>query len=196
MSCIQLNNPQTETYCQFKNYVLSGGFPWFWIEDTLGLDKTSDTLDSYSDLTEEQKKSGKFGTFSMFHHQFLKRPGTPDTQTNSRLFYPVSTEDDTKGINQLLCEIFQFNNIKLNVIYRIGANSVFPEKTIISSLPHVDHEFPHKNLLIYLTDSGGDTFVEGEPFRPKEDNIISYEGMHWHETPKDKRRVVLVVTYL
>ena len=82
-------------------------------------------------LTEEQKASGKFGTFSMFHHQFLKRPGTPDTQNNSRLFYPVSTEDDSKGINQLLCEIFQFNNIKTNLLH-VSPRSQFSSNLVPS----------------------------------------------------------------
>ena len=196
MSLIQLNNPKTELYHQFKNLVLSGNFPWFWVDDTLGLDKTSDTLDSYPHLTEEQRASGKFGTFGMFHNQFLLRPGTPDPQTNFRLFYPVTTTDDTKGINQLLCEIFEFNKIKLNMIFRIGTNNVPPQKKIISSLPHVDHEYPHKNLIIYLTNAGGKTYVDDKSFDPKEDDIISFEGMHYHATPKDKNRIVLVATYL
>ena len=196
MSLIQLNNPKTELYFKFKNHAISGGFPWFWIDDTLGLDKTSDTIDSYPHLTEEQRASGKFGTFGMFHNQFLLRPGTPDQQTQSRLFYPLPTGDDTKGINQLLCEIFQFNKIKLNVIYRIGINNVPPQKKIISSLPHFDHDFPHKNLIIYFTNAGGKTYVKDKSFDPKEDDIISFEGMHYHDTPKDKNRIVLVATYL
>ena len=195
MTLLQLNNPKTDTYRQFKNYVLGSGFPWFWIDDTLGL-KESESIDSYPDLTDEQRSSGKFGTFGMFTHTFLKRPGTPDPQSQSRLFYPASEGDNTKGINAILCEIFQHNNIKLNVIYRISTNAVFPQKRIISCLPHIDHEYPHKNLLIYFTNAGGETFIEGEPFDPKEDDIISFEGMHWHNTPIDKRRVVLVVTYL
>ena len=62
--------------------------------------------------------------------------------------------------------------------------------------PHMDHEFPHKNMLIYLTDAGGSTIVEGEEFAPEEDDVIIFEGMHWHKLPKKERRVVLVMTYI
>ena len=51
-------------------------------------------------------------------------------------------------------------------------------------------------MLIYLTDAGGSTFVEGEEFAPEEDDVIIFEGMHWHKLPKEERRVVLVMTYI
>ena len=76
-------------------------------------------------------------------------------------------------------------------------NAVAPsDKRNIISVPHEDHEYPHKNMLIYLTDAGGSTFVEGEEFAPEEDDVIIFEGIHWHELPKQKRRVVLVMTYI
>ena len=38
--------------------------------------------------------------------------------------------------------------------------------------------------------------VEGEEFAPEEDDVIIFQGEHWHELPKQKRRVVLVMTYI
>ena len=63
-------------------------------------------------------------------------------------------------------------------------------------MEHVDHDFPHKNLLIYLTDAGGKTIVGNESHDPKEDDIIMFPGlMHCIETSHTKDRVVLVVTF-
>ena len=38
--------------------------------------------------------------------------------------------------------------------------------------------------------------VEGEEFAPEEDDVIIFEGIHWHQLAKHKRRVVLVMTYI
>ena len=56
------------------------------------------------------------------------------------------------------------------------------------------HHFPHKNILLYLTDTGGKTFVEEEYHDPKEDDVIIFSGNHWAELPKTGRRIVIVNT--
>ena len=65
------------------------------------------------------------------------------------------------------------------------------------------HSFPHKNLIIYLNDpAGGDTVLVDKDYKeidrhhPKEDDIISFEGIHYQKMPKEDRRIVLVVTYI
>ena len=60
---------------------------------------------------------------------------------------------------------------------------------------HEDHTFPHKNVLVYLTDAGGETYVGDDVFYPEEDSVLLFQGPHCHAMPKDKRRVVLVATY-
>ena len=67
---------------------------------------------------------------------------------------------------------------------------------LIRILRKTASDFPHKNMLIYLTDAGGSTFVEGEEFAPEEDDVIMFEGLHWHKLPRKERRVVLVMTYI
>ena len=76
---------------------------------------------------------------------------------------------------------------------RSCANCTHPDQNEQLSAPHVDHEFPHWNLLIYL-EGNGRTFVEGEEHNPKEDDIILFKGKHYMERPKTGRRVVLVST--
>ena len=79
-------------------------------------------------------------------------------------------------------------------------NAVSPQPEVKTGYPHTDHEYPHYNLLLYFTDAGGDTFrmerdYKYENYTPKEDDCIIFDGVHFHETPKEKRRVVFVCTY-
>ena len=78
-----------------------------------------------------------------------------------------------------------------------------PIKEDKGAFPHIDHSFPHKNLIIYLNDpAGGDTVLVDKDYKeidrhhPKEDDIISFEGIHYQKMPKEGRRIVLVVTYI
>ena len=73
---------------------------------------------------------------------------------------------------------------------------VHPRNGIQLSEPHLDHNFPHYNLLVYLTNSGGETFVENEVYSPKEDDVIIFTGKHYMKRPSDDRRVVLIATIL
>ena len=64
------------------------------------------------------------------------------------------------------------------------------------SEPHIDHRFPHFNLLVYLTNEGdgGETIVEDEKFHPQANNIILFKGKHHMKRPCVGRRVVLIST--
>ena len=59
-----------------------------------------------------------------------------------------------------------------------------------------------KNLIVYLTNAGGKTFVKNEDTSkyeehdPVEDDIILFTGEHYMQTPRDKRRVILVATMI
>ena len=91
-------------------------------------------------------------------------------------------------------EIVYANGIDPQVIYRMNANAVDAGKGYTAA--HTDHDFPHQNLIIYLTDAGGETIVEGsKPKPPLEDDIATFSGIHYHKMPKKKRRVVLIATY-
>ena len=101
----------------------------------------------------------------------------------------------------ILQDILKANRIKLNMIFRMHLNAVDPQPDgVRTGWPHTDHEYPHYNLLLYLTDAGGDTFIMQDDYKydnytPNEDDCVIFEGVHFHETPKEKRRVVFVCTY-
>ena len=100
----------------------------------------------------------------------------------------------------MVSDILKANRIKLNMIFRMHLNAVSPQPEVKTGYPHTDHEYPHYNLLLYFTDAGGDTFrmerdYKYENYTPKEDDCIIFDGVHFHETPKEKRRVVFVCTY-
>ena len=91
------------------------------------------------------------------------------------------------------------NNMEISCLYRANANLLPPPSSFLKSkrtMEHVDHNFPHKNLLIYLTNAGGRTIVGNEAHDPKEDDIVMFPGfMHCVETSHTKNRVVLVATF-
>ena len=90
----------------------------------------------------------------------------------------------------------KYNNIDIDMIYRMCANCVHPTEKNIPGPEHTDHHFPHKNLIVYLTNfKGGATCCGGKTYNGKEDDIITFEGTHNFYPPVDNRRVVLVATY-
>ena len=127
---------------------------------------------------------------------------SPDNPRPDHNKYPKVNSAYMDLMDYVIDQIFELNRIRCHCIYRINANSVFPQPTGgILTQPHIDHQFPHKNMLIYLTDSGGDTICfdnDGKKhhYTPAEDDIVEFQGLHCMQPPKDKRRVVIVVTYL
>ena len=92
-------------------------------------------------------------------------------------------------------EILKHNNFTKDYFFlRSAVNCTHAEGTLLHSPQHEDHHFPHKNILLYLTDTGGRTFVEEEYHDPKEDDAIIFSGNHWAELPKTGRRIVIVNT--
>ena len=91
-------------------------------------------------------------------------------------------------------EILGYNNINYKFFLRSNANCVHADRDVQLSRPHVDHEFPHINLIFYLTNTGGKTYCEDEFHDPKEDDVILFTGKHWMERPKLGRRVILINT--
>ena len=183
MSIIQLNNPKTESYNNLKNLILDGDINWFYHPTT-----TPASL-NYNDYTLNKNIFNP----PMYSHIFLLR-------TDLNNLYAKANSPYMDDVNKMYCEIFNDNMDVMksfNMMCRCAVNAVQPyEKEDTITVPHTDHDFPHKNMLIYLTDAGGSTFVEGEEFAPEEDDVIIFEGMHWNELPKEERRVVLVMTYI
>ena len=170
----QLHNPKTDFYREFKDLVLGNRFTWYWIDKSHG--------NQHFDVGEN------FGNFS---HTFLERP-------EHSVLYPKPNSSLLESAHRLFVEIAIANNINAKVIYRINANLTIPlDSGNIHGPPHTDHEFPHKNMIVYLTNcNSGSTIIDGqEPFYGKEDDVIIFDGEHQAGCPKFGRRVVLVYTF-
>jgi len=174
----KLENPKTSLYFDFKNHILSGMFPWYWFE-------------SVDNPNTPKYDKEKYTNISFYSHGFLMRP-----QDNH--MYPNPVSSSAEKVSFMIQQILEHNNIELNCFLRIGANCVHPQSNskVVSSIPHVDHYFPHKNLIIYFTDAGGKTIVGDTSFDPEEDDVFLFEGEHYMQTPSEKRRIVLVSTFI
>ena len=192
MSIIKLNNPKTSLYYNLKKTILHPHFSWHYMGESTP--SSNSMLEEYVNESKRYIKEGiKISNPPMYVHSVLGR-------STRMMIYPLVESEYIKDINEMYCELFN-NNINImksfHMMCRCCVNAVEPsQETDVISIPHVDHEYPHKNIIIYLTDAGGSTFVEGEEFAPEEDDVIMFEGLHWHKLPRKERRVVLVMTYI
>ena len=171
-----LINPKTEEYQAFKKLVLSKDYAWRWFEDA----------------TNGVPVPNGFTQIGVYYQTLLYRPDST-TDTNG---YSLPQSPYVVSAAKIIREILEENNVKLNCILRISTNCVHALKEVVKSPPHVDHLFDHKNLIIYLNDSSGDTFIGSERSTFKEDKAIFFSGEHYHETPVEGRRIVLVATFI
>ncbi len=175
----RLETPDTGDYAGLKELILGPHFGWSHnAKATPYMENTR----SYQDL-------------SFYSHAFLHGP-SPRHGLHSK-----ANSEYLPNVETVIGQIFELNNVKMNVVYRINANAVHPVEGNVLTVPHTDHEFPHKNMLIYLTNTGGDTIVFDDAgkkhhFTPVEDDIVTFQGLHCMVPPKQGRRVVIVVTYL
>lgn len=165
-------NPRTQDYYNLKNIVLSSDFSWYWVGTTTPI------INLESDPP-------------YFSHCVLRRPN----DNGSGYLFPFVSSSYIDSCNTVLKQILNFNKIEVNSILRINFNLTIPGN-IEHTKPHYDHEFDHKNLIIYFTDSGGKTMCEEEQIDPNEDDVVLFSGLHYHYLPKNGRRVVMVTTFV
>lgn len=188
-----LKNPKSERYLALKKSILSDETPWRYVNQTIDprlLENKNDAVCDFVDTDE-------YVDFSFLAYGVLRTPCIPDN-----IYFPCITSERILDYIEVLDEIFKENEIHVNSILRINVNCT----TFLSekySLPHVDHHFPHSNLLIYLTD-----FTEGEIkvyknsewniYKPQQDDIIMFSGLHCHRPPQKigERRICIVVTFI
>ena len=162
---IQLNNPRTSTYNEFKRIIKSNEFNW-----------------NYYPRTDERQ------TPAMLSHAFIKRP--------SEIKFPTVLCDGATFAHDVVQEILNYNDIILHCIYRLNLNMVFPQAGNQQTPVHVDHPFPHDNIIIYFSNEGK-TILENDEHDPKEDDVIIFPGLpHCQELPKNDMRLVLIATCL
>jgi len=179
----KLHNPKTVLYQELKNLVLRDEFCWFW------------NSTSHYDLVEGEYE---WENFSFLSHNFLKRPG-------DEYLFSSPNSNYTHLAHNVFEEIVRENGILWGapiecpfVMYRANANMTIPSGTgeALIGPPHRDHQYPHKNILIYLTDcNGGPTIVGEEKYFGQEDEVILFQGEHQGCTPVTDRRVILVFTF-
>ncbi len=167
----RLKNPRFYSYQQMKELFIGPNLSW-----------------SYSqDLQYEQPPEGH-QRMPFMSHNVLIRP--------EHIGYPTKASPYFNMVCFALKEILEFNDVKIKGLYRINANLTFPTAPLLPSIPHIDHDFPHENVLIYLNDTGGDTVVDGEHYSPHEDDVITFGGEKHYMYPPDKGgRIVIVATY-
>jgi hypothetical protein len=103
---------------------------------------------------------------------------------------------------KILIKFCEKHKINLNKIFRGAINLTYPLNVKKGKL-HVDHEFSHKQLIIYLNESnGGDTLLYNnnkkliKRIEPKEFKIICFENcLHTLTYPKSGRRVICIMTF-
>lgn len=170
----ELSNPLTNTYSLLKDQVLSSDFPWYFIPTTV------------------KDENAKYASSPYFSHAVIKAPKNPN-------LYPTVSSACSELCNTLLQEISILNNIEINCVIRINFNLTLPLSKKHTE-PHYDHNFSHKNLLVYLNSSDGDTIIYKNgneiSYSPKEDSVILFEGLHYHYLPSISRRVVMITTFV
>jgi len=98
----------------------------------------------------------------------------------------------------LLISILKKHNLKLKKIHRMAVNVTFNNGYVKEVPLHKDHDFPHKQLLLYLNDSTGDTIIPyyNKTITPKENKAIIFDGIeHKHIFPETGIRIVCVFTF-
>ena len=175
----ELYNPYTQTYLDLKRIINAPDFDWHRVGVTIGQPGTPK----------------EHPDFNLFAHAFLGRPIIEHP-------FPKVMSKYAELAAKVVAEILLANDIYPHVIYRISVNCVVETEGI--SPPHVDHEIPHKNLIVYLnTFTGGRTLVLGKDgvqyaSNPKEDLPICFDGelSHCHEASNEGNRLALIATFL
>ena len=167
-----LHNSRSDLYLNLKKEILGKNFPWFYQEKT----------------TTKNIKYDGHKNVSIFGHNFLNRPEDDGYSKVNSEYFPYALN----AVKEILSE----NGFVQNSYFflRLNANCSFPDEGVQFTNPHTDHSFKHLNFLIYLTDNGGKTFVEGEEHEPSEDDVILFTGEHYFELPKKGRRIVIIAT--
>jgi hypothetical protein len=171
----KLKNYKTSSYMELKELILSPNFSWNY----------------YGPTVENQNKSKDF---RLLAHPFLARPGI-------HYPYPKPSSPYTDLATYVCQEILGMNKIEIHLFYRISVNMILDNDG--TSPKHVDHPFPHSNLIVYINkfDNGRTLLYDGEEehsLKSEEDMAITFDGniTHCHEASSSERRIALVATYL
>tara|TARA_Y100000114_G_scaffold157041_1_gene186709 strand:+ start:3105 stop:3623 length:519 start_codon:yes stop_codon:yes gene_type:complete len=130
------------------------------------------------------------GGHHFIHHIINKDKGYYNQNPNQKWF-----ED-------ILYNFAKEQKFKIKEIFRCAINITFNNGKIDRVPAHVDHDYKHKQLLLYLNNSSGETVIldkKSRPFkivRPEEFKAISFDSvLHYHYFPINSVRRVVVYTF-
>ena len=212
MTITKLINPRGKSYRELKNFVLGSDINWEWLPQSTG--QLQDCFDE-EDLKDYFEKSeisltdlDKYQDMPLYSHCVIDRISTyekgyphEDLHPGSDLV-PIIKSHSYDLVKRFLYDVLVANKNEcyIKCIMRCNFNAVHSDIQGLS-VPHEDHNsevIPHKNMLVYFTDAGGETFVGMESHSPKQDDIIVFDSskLHYMRAPKSKRRVIMVLTYI
>jgi len=167
--------------------------------------------ESINFLSEEQKEFLNLFCSQKSSIPFYWRPNAAKENDNGHHFIHNIINKDTGYYNnpnkiyfeKILNSFAKEQKFKIKEIFRCAINYTFYNGKIDKVPVHIDHIYKHKQLLIYLNDSTGDTVVLDKKEKPLK--IIKpekFKGVcfnclpHYHYFPINGIRKVLVYTFL
>tara|TARA_Y100001972_G_C7490628_1_gene248848 strand:- start:78 stop:629 length:552 start_codon:yes stop_codon:yes gene_type:complete len=144
----------------------------------------------------DSKVTNKNNDFCFFTHAVLHRPEKKfDNPINSDI-YPFTVK--------LFDQLSKKCKFKYKKIFRISFNLTFNNGNEKSET-HLDHHFPHKQLIVYLhvDDLDSDTCIYNKnktkitKVKPMPYKVVIWNGLyHYHMVPKKGRRLILIYTFI
>ena len=107
--------------------------------------------------------------------------------------------EDYSYFKSVLVSILKKHNIKLSKVHRIAINYTFNNGYVKEVPLHLDHDFPHKQIIFYLNTSTGNTEIPfyNKIITPKENTAILFDNKeHKHYFPEKGIRAVCVFTFV
>ena len=163
-----------------ENGILNSNFPYYWNENQC------------------YNEDGSPDDTGFLCHTVVKRP---ELRSKNEPFFNSSLGEHFVDILNSFCKK---NKIKYKEILRIAVNFTFNVGTN-KSLIHNDHDFFHKQLLVYLTDNkNAPTFLLSKDKNKliKKVNPKKYRGFmfedcpHYMQMPEKGKRIVIVFTFV
>lgn len=175
----------------------------YFIEDKSFL--TFDQKNYISKIIEDQKVPFYFSPMAVddddggahFVHHAIVRPKDNSQQPG------IENSKEMPFFKKVLDTFCNKHKIKYQTIYRGAINITFPNINVEKVPAHTDHTFFHRQLLIYLNESDGDTVVldyDNNIFKsisPEKYKGIMFDSTkHYHFFPKKGWRGVMVITFV
>lgn len=179
-----------EEQSYINDFVLSANFPWYWQDSSVlkNVATSSEILPYYN------------GPY-MSHILLI---GAKNSNVSHLSRSPEEFSFAYSTFANIFIKFCSDNNINFDKIYRANLNLTWHNGDQHTQ-PHLDHDFPHKNFIMYLTTcNNGKTLIWDNNFKNNimsdcEKNVaVTFDHLwHAHTYPiQGQKRVVFVVTYI